>query len=111
MQLYMLALLLPVLAISGFVSAGLEVLRLAQDPSWLFGMIQAIKFPGNDAVRHVYEVRNLWMYSYVAVVVMVFVLRYIRQLVLRQRSMVRVLHETSGQRVVIEEGRDIVRGP
>lgn len=108
MQLYMLALLLPVLAISGFVSAGLEVLRLAQDPSWLFGMIQAIKFPGNDAVRHVYEVRDLWMYGYVGVVIAVFVLRYIRQLVLRQRSMVRVLHETSGRRVVIEEGATLL---
>lgn len=107
-QLYVLALLLPVLAISGFVSAGLEVLRLAEDPSWLFAMIQAIKYPGTDAVRHVYEVRDNSMYGYVAAVVAVFVSRYIRQVIAAQKSRVRVLHEASGKRVIVEDGATLL---
>lgn len=107
-QLYMLALVLPVLAISGFVSAGLEVLRLVEDPSWLFGLLQAIKFPDNDAVRHLFEVRDNWMYGYVAAVLTVFVLRYVRQFIANRKSMVRAMHQTTGQRVVIESGATLL---
>lgn len=107
-QLYMLALVLPALAISGFVSAGLEVLRLVEDPSWLFAMLQTIKFPDNQAVLHLYAVRDNWMYGYVVAVSAVFVLRYIRQLIAHQKSLVRAVHQTTGQSVLVEKGATLL---
>lgn len=107
-QLYMLALVLPALAISGFVSAGLDVLRLVQDPSWLFAMLQTIRCPDNQAVQHLYAVRDHWMYGYVAAVIAVFVLRYIRQVIASQKSLVRAVHHITGQSVIIEKGATLL---
>lgn len=103
-QLYMLALVLPVAATLGFISAGLEVKRLAQDPSWLFGMIRSINYPGNGAVQHLFDVRDTWIAGLVAVVLAVFVMRYIRQLIIRRKNKVRIVHQPSGRRVVLENG-------
>lgn len=103
-QLYMVALVLPITATLGFISAGLDVKRLAQDPSWLFGMIRSINYPGNEAVQHLYDVRDTWIAGFIAVVLAVFVMRYIRQLLVRRKNTVRVIHQPTGRRIVIENG-------
>ena len=108
MQFYMLALVLPIVAMLGYISAGLDVVRLAQDPSWLFGMIRSINYPGDDAVRQLFDVRDKWIYGFTGTVIAVFVLRAVRQLIASRLSVVRAVHQTTGRRVVIENGATLL---
>jgi adenylate cyclase len=54
--LYTVALLLPVLAYGGFVSAGREVAALkGADPFWVADMLRALGFPGQEAIVFVQQ--------------------------------------------------------
>ncbi len=105
---YAAALIIPVLAVSGFVSAGLEVAVLAQDPNWLFAMIQAINFPGNEAAARLFEIRDQWMLGYTGTVLLVFALRYVRVLTQSRRAAVEVTHLPSGEKVKVEPGATLL---
>lgn len=107
-HLYVLSLLIPTSASLGFVSAGLEASALAQDPSWLLGVLNEINFPDNAAVIALYEARDTWVATYIAVVIGVLALRYVRIVITSRRDLVTVTHAPSGQQLVCRSGATVL---
>ncbi len=105
---YAASLIIPSLAVMGFVAAGLRVQELAQDPAWLFQMIQDINFPGNEAAARLFDVRDGWIVAYIAAVSLVFVARAIRLRAQRPDEVVEILHKPTGQKVPVLPGATLL---
>lgn len=105
---YAAALIIPSLAVMGFVSAGIRVGELAQDPNWLFTMVQSINFPGNDAAARLFEIRDHWMIGYTVAVLLVLVFRYIRVMVQSRTPAIEVTHQPSGEKIRVQPGATLL---
>ena len=80
------ALLLPTLALLGFVSAGREVAARAQAPGWAQAMLRAANAPDPAEVARLAAIRTGFLETYLAALVGVFAARGIRRLLEWRRS-------------------------
>jgi adenylate cyclase len=67
-HLYAIAVVLPVMAILGYIAGGFEVLEKLKDPFWLIKMLKAIGYPGPAFDQRTEELRNYWLIGYSAVI-------------------------------------------
>jgi adenylate cyclase len=88
--LYAGALLLPVLAILGFVGAGKEVALLAENPDWLDDTLDAIRRPSPEAVERLHLIEDWLTVVFAGLVAVTLIARGIRRQLERRRGLVRV---------------------
>ncbi|HYB08387.1 MAG TPA: adenylate/guanylate cyclase domain-containing protein [Alphaproteobacteria bacterium] len=89
--LYAGALLVPLLAILGFVQGGREIARLAAEyPDRLALAMKAVNFPGQSAVESIGQLLVAFRYAFVAILAAILLARIIRAQIERRRGLVRV---------------------
>ncbi|HEY2991481.1 MAG TPA: adenylate/guanylate cyclase domain-containing protein [Methylomirabilota bacterium] len=91
--LFAVALLLPVLALLGFVSAGREVAALARTPGWVPSLLQSTHAASPAEAARLLAIRQGFLNSYLLALVVVILARGVRRLHQRRRS-VRVTYTT-----------------
>jgi adenylate cyclase len=84
--LFAVALLLPTLALLGFVAAGREVAARAQTPGWTEAMLRGANAPDPAEGARLFAIRRVFLDSYLAALVGVMVARGVRRLLERRRS-------------------------
>jgi len=99
--LFTVALLLPTLALLGFVAAGRDVSALARTPGWTEAMLRAAHAPGPAEAAQLLAIRRGFLHAYLVALVGVFVARGLRRLVERRGS-IRITYPNG--RVVIAPG-------
>jgi len=99
--LFAVALLLPTLALLGFVAAGREVAALARTPGWTEAMLRAVHAPGPAEAARLLAIRRGFLDTYLIALVVVFIARGGRRLLERRRS-IRIAYPNG--RVVIAPG-------
>jgi adenylate cyclase len=106
-SLLALAVLIPVLALLGFLSAGREAAALAQNQDWLRNAMAAIHWPDDAAVRLV----DLWtdriqVFTLITLL-LAFAARLLRALLARRRGVVRLTYP-DGKTVDIQRGLSVL---
>ncbi len=91
--LFTVALLLPVLALLGFVSAGREVAALAKTPGWVPALLASTQAPDKAEAARLLAIREGFLNSYLLALVVVMLARCVRWLHARRRSL-RVAYTT-----------------
>ena len=102
-HLYGLALLIPTVAIMGYISGGVEVLERLKDPLWLIQMLKDVGYPGPQFDERTIELRNIWLFGYTVAVLLVFLARYIRIFLAARKEGIRATYP-SGRRVLVPTG-------
>jgi len=100
------AILIPALAIAGFISAGVEVMRLAGEQNWVTGLLAnagVTQEKANELSRWI----NIGYLGVIALYVLVIIARSIRILVEKRSRRPRLTY-ASGQRVEIEPGATVL---
>jgi adenylate cyclase len=100
------ALLIPVLALLGFVEAGREVAILYQQPGWFQQAQSVIHFPTQAEADHLYAARRGFLAGYALVIVFTLAGRQLRNYLRRRNSVVVTYGE--GQRVELQRGATIL---
>lgn len=72
------AVLVPALSLAGFVSAGMTVVDLADQPGWIGQAVRAANLPDNATIAAALRLFDLQVYAYLAVVVVAFAARWVR---------------------------------
>jgi adenylate cyclase len=101
-----LALLIPVLALLGFVAGAREVAALAADPGWPAALNAEVNLPSPDEAAFLYQVRDWLMAAFIAIVGGVFAARGIRTLATRRRAI--TVSYPDGKRVVVQPGTSLL---
>jgi adenylate cyclase len=96
------ALLLPVISLGGFMSAGREVEVLMQIPGWFDGAKEAINWPSDQAIAWAYQLRDQ---AWVAMVIALLVV-----LAARLPRTIRAVHE-GRVRLTYPGGRQVTIAP
>jgi adenylate cyclase len=104
--LFTVALLLPVLALLGFVSAGREVARLAETPGWTEALLARTHAPGPPQAALLLSIRQHFLNAYLLALTAILVARLGRHLVEGRRS-IRVAYP-SGRVVMAPLGFSIL---
>ena len=99
--LFTVALLLPTLALLGFVVAGREVAALARTPGWTEAMLRSVHAAGPAEAARLVAIRRGFLDTYLIALVVVFTARGGRRLLERRRS-IRIAYPNG--RVVIAPG-------
>ncbi len=102
-----LALLLPVLAMLGFVSAGREVALLDAQPGWRAALLLDVGAPTGEEVARVFGLRRPILIGLATLFALAFVARGIRLGLARRRGVVR-LRYPGGRQVEIQPGNSIL---
>ncbi|HEX6117963.1 MAG TPA: adenylate/guanylate cyclase domain-containing protein [Dongiaceae bacterium] len=100
------ALLVPVLALLGFVAGARAVAKLATDPAWLPAFAAEIDMPTQAQVAILYRLRDVLMVAYMLAVGGVLVVRFLRALANRRRAL--AVSYPDGRRVVIQPGTSLL---
>jgi adenylate cyclase len=87
---YAFALLLPVVALLGFVEGGREVRELAASPDWLATAVEAIHFPADADVAFLLWLTDILFYGYFGLLAAVLAARMARAWWQRSRGMTRI---------------------
>ena len=85
--LFAVALLLPVLALLGFVSAGREVSALAKQPGWTPSLLASTNAPDETEAARLLVLREGFLNAYALALVAVVLARGVRRLHQRRRSL------------------------
>ncbi|MBM3556036.1 MAG: adenylate/guanylate cyclase domain-containing protein, partial [Alphaproteobacteria bacterium] len=85
---YAYALVMPLLALAGFVAGGKEVMALAKDPVWRQAFLSAIKWPGPQIAEWAYMLRDAWLWFISGLLVLVFGGRMVRAITDKARMQV-----------------------
>jgi len=101
-----LALLIPVLALLGFVAGAREVAELAANPDWPPALAAQINMPSQQNVAFLYRLSDLLMIAFFAIVGGVFAARIVRTLATRRRAI--TVSYPDGKRVVIQPGTSLL---
>ena len=104
--LFAAALVLPILALLGFVAAGHEVAVLSQQPAWMAQLWAATNVPDGAGIAELYRIRNLTLIVYGALIGLVFVARAARQ-GLEKRNAITVRY-ADGHEVVVRRGTSLL---
>jgi adenylate cyclase len=100
------ALLIPVLALLGFVQAGREVAYLYREPGWFQQAQAVIHFPSAAEAAGLYAARRYFLLGYALLILVVLAARHLRNY-LRRRNAVVVTYG-DGQRVELQRGATIL---
>lgn len=84
MFLYPAAFIVPVAALLGFVEAGKDVLRLAQDAQWMEKMRASIAPIDKATVSELYRIENVFLITYLTTLLIVLLARWYRQIKIRK---------------------------
>ena len=84
--LYAAVLLLPMLSLSGFASAGRAVEALVQDPVWFASVRQAVQWPGAEEAAWAFRVRDTSLTGLAALLLLALGARLPRALLARRRG-------------------------
>ncbi|HJT11056.1 MAG TPA: adenylate/guanylate cyclase domain-containing protein [Dongiaceae bacterium] len=101
-----LALLIPVLALLGFVAGAREVAQLAAAPDWVSSLDAQVNLASAEEVALLYRLRDWLMLAFFAVVGGVFAARVVRTLATRRRAI--AVSYPSGKRVIIQPGTTLL---
>jgi adenylate cyclase len=101
-----LALLVPVLALLGFVAGAREVAALAADPGWPAMLDAEVNLATEEEVAYLYALRDRLMLAFVLIVGGVFAARGVRTLATRRRAI--TVSYPDGKRVVIQPGTTLL---
>jgi adenylate cyclase len=101
------AVLVPVLALLGFVAAGREVSALAQNREWLREAFAAIHWPNDAAQQFVGEWTLRIRMGSLGAVILVLVARRVRTLLARRRGVVRLTYP-DGRTVDVHRGLSVL---
>jgi adenylate cyclase len=104
--LFAVALLLPTLALLGFVAAGREVAALARTPGWVATTLAAANAPTGAEAARLVTIRETFLTAYLVALLAVLLARGIRRLVERRRA-VRITYP-SGRIVAVPHGFTIL---
>jgi len=85
--LFTVALLLPVLALLGFVSAGREVAALARTPGWVPSLLASTHAPEKAEAARLLVIREGFLTAYLGALIVVMLARGVRRLYQRRRSL------------------------
>ena len=107
--LYTLALMLPLLALAGYASAGREVELLMRDPDWLREAQRLMSFPDDveAAVAAAYGYQRASLWGMAAILVLIPLSRYARHLFDKLRGAV-VITYPGGRRVTASRGASVL---
>ncbi len=104
--LYGAALLIPALALAGFVTGAKEVAHLAADPEWFAPWAAAINLPESAELARIYAWNDMALIGFGALVGGVLAARWVRTLMSRRRAI--AITYGDGQRVVIQPGTSLL---
>jgi adenylate cyclase len=104
--LYGAALLLPTLALLGFVFAGREVVLLMADPAWMAALAAHTGTPPAGAVAAIYRADRVFLVGYLAALALVMVARLVRGRLNRRRAV--AVTYAGGRRVEVPPGSTIL---
>lgn len=104
---YGLALLVPVLSISGFVAAGVDIVRLSTNRRWMRQTTGEINYPSQEDIAWVLETMRDVGYGYLGLVVLLFAARQIRISLRKARRGVTVKYH-DGREVMVAPGTSIL---
>ena len=104
--LFVIALLIPILALLGFAEAAREVLRLAQEPGWFHGLVERRHIPGREASDLLYLWLDIILTGYAVILIGLLFGRYLRDWLIRHRA-IRVAY-ANGKTVSIQPGSTIL---
>jgi adenylate cyclase len=104
--LFAAALLLPVLALLGFVRAGQEVDRLLLLPGWLDALAAEARFPSGDQVASLYRLETQLLVGFVALLAVTLAARYARAWFSRHMSI--TVGYPDERNVVVQRGATIL---
>lgn len=105
--LYAIALLVPILALIGFLDGGREVLRLAESQDWLVGAWSAARLPDREAAAELVAWRDRIWIGFAACLALTLALRQLRFTLERRRGMATLTYP-DGRRVVIAPGLSVL---
>jgi adenylate cyclase len=104
--LFALALLIPVAALLGFVSAGRDVARAAVDPDWLQALFAEVRVPSAAEFGFILDLRVRLTLGYMALTGGVLLARLVRWAVLYDRTLAVVY--PNGRRVAVQPGTSLL---
>jgi adenylate cyclase len=104
--LYAAALLIPVLALLGFVQAGRQVAYLYHEPGWFQQARAAIHFPTAAAAASLYAARRVFLLAYPLLIILVLAARQLRSYLRRRHAV--VVTYADGERVELQRGATIL---
>jgi len=105
--LFSLAILLPTLALLGFVQAGREVSTLAREPGWVEATLRAARTPDAAARQSLDMVRTVAPAAFAAALVLVLAGRAIRQRLEPRQATIEIRY-AGGQKVVVPIGFSVL---
>jgi adenylate cyclase len=106
-HLYGIAMIIPVMALLGYVSGGFEVLEKMKNPLWFIGVLREINYPGPSFDQWIGSSRDMWMIGYSLLIVATFIARRARIYVAARKEGVRATYP-SGRRVLIPPGATLL---
>ncbi len=106
--LFAVALVVPILALLGYISAGREVLALAQNRSWLLATRALIEWPDQAAVAEITRLKiAVWM-TVGGALALTLMARTVRATVIRRLGIVTITYP-AGNRVMVRTGTSILK--
>ena len=105
--LYAVELILPLLALIGYLEAGLYVLERARDPNWLRPALAAMKLPGADMARDAQRVKELVFAVLGGLLVATLILRQLRAGWERRHGVVKLTYP-DGRVVFVPPGTSVL---
>lgn len=105
--LFAAALLIPTLALTGAVDAGLDVVRAAQDPAWIARLMERTHPPGASGVALLYQIRNGIYGVYVAAILGTLAARAVAHWLEARRAAARLIYP-DGRVVPIPAGMTVL---
>ena len=107
--LYTFALILPLLALAGYASAGREVELLLRDPAWLENARYLMNLPEdiNTAVSTSYSIQRTSLLGMAAILVLIPLIRYARHVLDKLCGAV-VITYPGGRRVTASQGTSVL---
>jgi adenylate cyclase len=97
------AILLPTLALLGFVQAGREVVAQARDPAWLQAALQATNVPNAVARQRLNQVRTIVPWTFGAAIGAILVARAVRRRLEPRLETIQITYP-DGQNVAVPAG-------
>ncbi len=101
------AILVPAVALAGFVSAGKTVIDLANSPGWIQLTVEAARLPAQDYIQAALVLIDRLTIGFLIVVGAVFVLRWVRIAERRRRQGVRISYG-SGHTITASRGMTVL---
>lgn len=104
---YALAILLPVLALLGYVAGGRELEALVADPAWVEAFRAATNLPTSEEVATIYAIERYILWTFTVLVAGAVLARVAATLIARRQGLVRIAFP--GKRVIeVQRGATIL---